>query len=96
MITIMFNIQVKGGMGLTERKGTSAKSTKKEIGPQEFNPSKWGKNVLFDLNYSGQLLRQPYSNYCLGFSSECEIKLGNGHPDFHFIFISFLYFPVIH
>jgi len=47
MITIMFNMQVKGGMGLIERKGTSAKSTKKEIGLQKFNPSKWGKNVFF-------------------------------------------------
>jgi len=27
---------------------------------------------------------QPYSNYCLGFSSEGEIKSGNEHPDFHY------------
>jgi hypothetical protein len=55
MITIMFNIQVKGDMGLVERKGTRAKSTKKELGLQKFNPSKWGKNVSCFLNYSGQL-----------------------------------------
>ena len=36
----------KGGMGLLERKGTSVKSTKEEIGLQKFNPSKWGKNVF--------------------------------------------------
>ena len=51
----MFNIQGKGGMGLVGRKGKSAKSTKKEISLQKFIPSKWGKNVLCFLNYSGQL-----------------------------------------
>lgn len=54
----MFNMQVKGGgggMGFVERKEASAKSTKKEIELQKFNPSKWGKNVLCSLNYSGQL-----------------------------------------
>jgi len=48
-------MQVKGRMGLVERKGTSAKITKKELSLQKFNPSKWGKNVLCFLNYGGQL-----------------------------------------
>ena len=51
----MFNMQVKGSMGLVERKGTSAKITKTEISLQKFNPSKWEKNVLYFLNYGGQL-----------------------------------------
>jgi len=40
IITIMFNMQIKESMGLVERRGTSAKITKKEIGLQKFNPSK--------------------------------------------------------
>jgi len=33
-------------MGLVERKGTSAKITKKETGVQKFNPSKCGKKYV--------------------------------------------------
>lgn len=46
IITIVFNMQVKGSMGLVERKGTSAKITKKETSVQKFNPSKWGKKYV--------------------------------------------------
>jgi len=46
IIIIMFNMQVKGSMGLVERKGTSAKITKREISLQKFNASKWGKKML--------------------------------------------------
>jgi len=48
-------MQVKGRMGLVERKGTNAKIIKKEISLQKFSPSKWGKNVLCFLNHDGKL-----------------------------------------